>query len=59
MRDQPSTKGVMVGSLPNGTKVDIVRVVEGEAIDPAEDRWYLVKFEIKTGYVYFKLLAAE
>lgn len=59
MREQPNTKSAMLGSLPNGTKVEIVRVVEGEAVDPAENRWYLVKVENKAGYVYFKLIAGE
>ncbi len=49
----------MVGSLSYGAKVEIVRVVEGEAVDPVENRWYLVKSENKTGFIYFKLLAAE
>ena len=56
MRQQPNTKSAWVGSLPNGTKVEIIRVVQGEAVDPAESRWYEVKFENKTGYVYFKLI---
>ncbi|MBI2955598.1 MAG: SH3 domain-containing protein [Chloroflexi bacterium] len=59
MREQPSTTSAMVGSLANGQKVEIVRVVEGEAVDTTERRWYLVKFGDKTGYVYFKLIASE
>lgn len=59
MREQPSTKAAWVASLQNGTPVEIIRVVEGEAVDPAENRWYLVKANDKTGYVYFKLIAGE
>jgi hypothetical protein len=59
MREQPNTKSAMIGSLANGTNVEIVSVTQGEAVDSAENRWYLVKHENKTGYVYFKLIAGE
>lgn len=59
MREQPSTKAPWIASLQNGAQVEIIRVVEGEAVDSSEPRWYLVKAGDKTGYVYFKLIAAE
>lgn len=59
MREQPTTKSAWIASLPNGAAVEILKVVDGEAVDSAEPRWYLVKAGNKTGYVYFKLIAAE
>ena len=59
MREQPNTKSAWVASLPNGTPVEIIKVVQGEAVDTAESRWYLVKAQNKTEYVYFKLIAGE
>ncbi len=59
LRTQPSTKSEWAGSLSNGAEVDIVKIVEGEAVDPAEPRWYLVKYQNLSGYVYFKLIAPK
>ncbi|MBI4320814.1 MAG: hypothetical protein HY675_20165 [Chloroflexi bacterium] len=59
LRSQPSTKSEWTGSLPNGVDVDIVRIVEGEAVDPAEPRWYYVRYLNLSGYVYFKLVVPK
>lgn len=56
LREQPSTTSAWIASVPTGAKVEVLRVVEGEAVDPVEPRWYQVKYAGKTGYLYFKLI---
>ncbi|MBI2940129.1 MAG: SH3 domain-containing protein [Chloroflexi bacterium] len=57
LRTEPTTKSARRALVPPGTRVEIVRVVEGEAVDAAEARWYEVRFGQYTGYVYYKLVA--
>jgi len=59
LREQPSTKSKAVAGIPNGEKVEILEIVQGEAIDPVEPRWYHIRFGEKTGYVYFKLIVPQ
>lgn len=56
LREQPSTKSKSLAGIPTGTRVEILRIVQGEAIDPVEPRWYEVRYSGMTGYVYFKLI---
>lgn len=56
LREQPSTKSAWIASVPTGAKVEVLKVVEGEAVDPVEPRWYQVKYAGKIGYLYFKLI---
>jgi len=57
LREEASTTSRAIASIPTGTRVEILKIVQGEAIDPVEPRWYWVKYGDKTGYVYFKLIA--
>lgn len=45
-----------VAYLGHGAPVEVLEVVEGQAIDETEPRWYLIRFDGQTGYVYFKLI---
>jgi len=56
LREQPTSQSKQIGSLATGTKVDVLKVVDGEAVDDTERRWYQVKYGNTTGYVYFKII---
>lgn len=51
VRPQPSTAMEPVGSLANGAIVDVLAIVQGEAID-AVDTWYQVAGNWPEGYVF-------
>jgi Bacterial SH3 domain len=53
-RKQPQAKATAVGTLPYGTKVTILGVVQGQAVDPGESRWYKIAVNGHEGYVYAK-----
>ncbi|MBI2938969.1 MAG: SH3 domain-containing protein [Chloroflexi bacterium] len=59
VRAQPSSQSPAVESIPVGTRVQLLDLVVGEAIDPVEPRWYLVQFSRGRGYVYYKLIAPD
>lgn len=60
IRAEPKSNSALVTSLPVGTKVEILNIVEGEAVDGSEKRWYHIRWAgDKTGYVYFKLLKPD
>lgn len=59
LRAQPTLDSALVGSLPVGTKVEIIEVVNGEAIDPVEPRWWYIRNGNIFGYAYFKLVAPD
>jgi len=60
LRTKPTTQGSeVIEALMPGIEVQILDLVQGEAIDPAEPRWYKVKHGDFEGYVYFKLLRPE
>ena len=58
LRTQPTvqTTDNVIAGLPPGTEVELLELVEGDPIDPAESRWYKVKHGEFTGYVYYKLV---
>jgi hypothetical protein len=57
LRTQPSTQGSeIIEGINPGTEVDVLQVVDGEAIDPSENRWFKVKHGEFIGYVYYKLV---
>lgn len=58
LRKDPTTKSVAVAALPYGSTVQILGVVQGEAAEPGEARWYHVKAGTHQGYVYVKLVQA-
>ncbi|MCY1059061.1 peptidoglycan DD-metalloendopeptidase family protein [Nannocystis sp. SCPEA4] len=51
VRPQPSTAMAPVGSLASGAIVDVLAIVQGEAID-AVDTWYQVAGNWPEGYVF-------
>ena len=61
LRKDSSTLSAKIASLPVGTKVQVLKTVNGKAddpgIDPKETRWYQVKYNNFTGYIYYKLLS--
>jgi hypothetical protein len=57
MRDEPSSNASIVAYLGHGTQVEALEIVNGEAIDETEPRWYHIKHGTQRGYVYYKLLA--
>jgi hypothetical protein len=42
--------------MPYGSAVVIFGVVQGEAVDPGDSRWYHVTFHGHAGYVYAKFV---
>ena len=58
VRRNPTQKSPAVAIVPFGTKVQILGIVQGEAIDPTEARWYHISYNGHVGYVYYKLIQA-
>lgn len=56
VRSKPTMESTAVAYLGHGAPVEVLQVVEGQAIDETEPRWYLIRFNGQTGYVYFKLI---
>lgn len=56
LRKQPTTASEALAYLSHGTRVEVLQLVTGEAIDPVEPRWYQIRYGSLTGYVYFKLI---
>jgi hypothetical protein len=56
MRKDPTTTSEIVAYLNDGDQVQVLGIVEGEAIDPVEPRWYKVQRNSTIGYIYFKLV---
>lgn len=56
IRAKPTTDSQALGSIPLGDQVFVVRIVEGEAIDPVESRWWEVDYGGIHGFVYHKLI---
>ncbi len=59
IRQQPTTESEAVGSIPLGERVLVFRIVEGEAIDPVESRWWEIEYAGVHGYVYYKLIRLD
>jgi hypothetical protein len=59
MREEPSTEAEAVGSIALDERVLVIRVVEGEAIDPVESRWWEVEYAGVRGFVYYKLISLD
>jgi hypothetical protein len=61
LRAAPRQSASALATLPVGTRVVVLGVVQGQAIDPGEPRWWHVLLPAPsgsaTGYVYYKLLA--
>ena len=58
LRSQPTTDSEQLGVLPEGATVRIKNILDGEAVDPVEPRWYHVTYEDLEGYVYYSLISA-
>ncbi len=58
LRSQPTTDSEQLGVLPEGATVKIKNILDGEAVDPVEPRWYHVTYEDLEGYVYYSLISA-
>lgn len=56
IRAAPNTEAEAVGSIPLEEQVLVIRIVEGEAIDPVESRWWEVEYGDVHGFVYHKLI---
>ncbi len=56
LRKEPTTGSDALANLSHGTPVEVLQVVNGEAIDETEPRWYKIRYGGLTGYVYFKLI---
>ncbi|HEY8885179.1 MAG TPA: SH3 domain-containing protein, partial [Chloroflexota bacterium] len=53
-RKEPQAKATAVGTLPYGATASILGVVQGQAVDPGESRWYKIAVNGHEGYVYAK-----
>lgn len=56
LRREASSKSAKIVSMPNGSKVQIVNQVTGEAVEGQDNRWFLVKYKDLTGYAYAKYI---
>lgn len=59
LRSQPTTDSEQLAVLPEGVTVSIKNILEGEAVEAVEPRWYHVTFEDLEGYVYYSLISAN
>lgn len=59
IRAAPTTAAEAVGAIPLGETVEVLGIVQGEAIDPAEPRWFRVRYRGTEGFVYGKLLKSR
>jgi hypothetical protein len=59
IRSEPETDSDAIGSIPVGERVMVYAIVQGEAIDPVESRWWDVEYEGVRGFVYYKLIALD
>jgi hypothetical protein len=59
LRAAPNQTSALVTFLRVGTRVEILQVVRGEAIDPIESRWWQVRVGSVTGYLYYKLVTPD
>lgn len=56
LRAEANTKAAAIILLSNGSRVEILNVVEGEQVEKNEKRWYKVRSGQRVGYVYFALI---
>lgn len=59
VRSGPNQSSGVIRSLPAGTKVEILQIVDGEAVNGTEKRWYQIKAGTLTGYVYYTLVKPD
>jgi hypothetical protein len=59
LRSQPTTDSEQLAVLPEGVTVNIKNILEGEAVEAVEPRWYHVTYEDLEGYVYYSLISAN
>lgn len=59
IRAEPTTDSAAIGSIPLDERVLVLRIVEGEAIDPVESRWWEVEYGGVRGFVYYKLIRLD
>ena len=56
MRHDPNSKSTALAIIPYGATVSLFSVIQGEAIDPGESRWWHAKYNGRDGYIYYKLV---
>lgn len=56
LRTQPTTAAPAAGLIPLGERVEVLRIVTGEALIAGEPHWYEVQYRGLRGFVYFTLL---
>ncbi|MHB1416926.1 MAG: SH3 domain-containing protein, partial [Chloroflexota bacterium] len=59
VRAEPTTDSEALASIPIGDRVLVIRVVQGDAIDPVEPRWWEVEYNGVRGFVYHKLISLD
>ncbi|MHB1006560.1 MAG: SH3 domain-containing protein [Chloroflexota bacterium] len=59
VRAKPNTDAEALASIPLDDQVLVLRLVEGEAIDPVESRWWEVDYGDVHGFVYYKLIKLQ
>lgn len=59
IRAEPNSQSAAIASIPLGDRVYVFRLVEGEAIDPVESRWWEVNYQGIRGFVYYKLIKLD
>lgn len=56
LRAKAATSYAAVATLSNGTVVDLLKVVNGEAVVGTDTRWYNVRYDGILGFVYAQLI---
>ena len=56
IRREANIKSTAVAIAPFGARVDVLGIVQGQAVEPGETRWYHISYGGHQGYMYFKLL---
>lgn len=56
LRTRATTAAPAAGLIPLGERVEVLRIVAGEALIAGEPRWYEVQYRGLRGFVYFTLL---
>lgn len=56
LRQEATTTSPALALLANGTRVEILNVVDGQEVEKNERRWYKVRSGRFTGFIYYNLL---
>ena len=56
LREQPTRRSPVLAVIPQGSEIAIAGTSTGEAVDPGNSTWYVVRWQGRQGYVYAGLV---